>query len=147
MLPCVAASILLTALLQASDLINAATLSQLEAAEASELTCRDQLNKHLEAFEASQADKVALAKRMEELQVRMQCMLAIEILALFACCTNCTKGWCTSTSRHLAQTLQHRLGWQSQVTALLSVCSRWGDGCGCLLTPWLSSCRLVLTTL
>jgi hypothetical protein len=61
---------LLAALLQASDLINAAALGQLAAAEASEAALQAQLSQQLAAFEAAQADKAALAQRMTALQVR-----------------------------------------------------------------------------
>jgi hypothetical protein len=57
-------------LVQASDLINAAALGQLAAAEASEAALQAQLSQQLAAFEAAQADKAALAQRMTALQVR-----------------------------------------------------------------------------
>lgn len=55
--------------LQTSDLANAAALNQLAAAEASEVASREQLSKLLAAFDAAQADKVAMNHRMEALQV------------------------------------------------------------------------------
>jgi hypothetical protein len=57
---------------QASDLINAAALGQLAAAEASEAALQAQLTQQLSAFEAAQADKAALAQRMTALQVRAE---------------------------------------------------------------------------
>ncbi|WIA27986.1 hypothetical protein OEZ86_010576 [Tetradesmus obliquus] len=54
--------------LQASELIHAAALGQLAAAEASEVALQAQLSQQLAAFEAAQADKAALAQRMTALQ-------------------------------------------------------------------------------
>lgn len=58
-------------LLQASDLANATALGQLAAAEAAEVTSREQLSKQLDAFEAAQADKVAMSQRLDSLQVML----------------------------------------------------------------------------
>jgi uncharacterized membrane protein len=55
--------------MQASNLVNAAAMSQLAAAEEAELSVRASLSQQVEAFEALQADKAALAGRMHELQV------------------------------------------------------------------------------
>lgn len=62
--------------LQASDLVNAAAMSQLAAAEEAELSARAALSQQVAAYEALQADKAALAARTQELQVRgSQCLM------------------------------------------------------------------------
>lgn len=66
--------------MQASDLVTAAAMSQLAAAEEAELSVRASLSQQVEAFEALQADKAALAGRMHELQVsRRLCLTLIDI--------------------------------------------------------------------
>jgi uncharacterized membrane protein len=54
--------------LQASDLLNAAALTQLAAAEDAELSVRAALTQQVAAFEELQADNAALAQRMLDLQ-------------------------------------------------------------------------------
>lgn len=55
--------------LQASDLVNAAAIAQMAAAEEAETAARSALSQQLAAFDALQADKAALWQRMQELQV------------------------------------------------------------------------------
>lgn len=54
---------------QTSDLVNAAAMAQLAAAEEAEEEARAALGQQVAAFEAAQADRAATAQRMQDLQV------------------------------------------------------------------------------
>lgn len=56
-------------LLQMSDLLHAAALVQIGAAEAAETATRAQLEEQVNAFHQAQSDKAALGQRLAELQV------------------------------------------------------------------------------
>jgi len=67
---------------QATDLVNAAAMAQLAAAEEAETAARSALSQQIAVLEAVQAEKAAAAQRMQELQVSMSIHAASPL-----CCT------------------------------------------------------------
>jgi hypothetical protein len=65
-------------LLQTSDLLNAAAMTQLAAAEEAELAARAALSQQVAGLEALQAEKAALAQRMQDLQVSVLVLCPVQ---------------------------------------------------------------------
>lgn len=83
--------------LQTSDLLNAAAMTQLAAAEEAELAARAALSQQVAGLEGLQAEKAALAQRMQDLQVSLSTRYSAVIPAV----TAALDADCLPDSRHL----------------------------------------------